>query len=216
MYTPRTLALHDGSAFAVLSEEERRRMYDERRDGPGGRSVATGASNSEAGKSKGKSANGAGPGRTSSSSSEGREGQTHERDAEEPELDVGGYVSPSAFSTTDSSGTASSADPSTRILLAINRQVYDVTSGRNFYGPGGPYAIFAGRDASVGMARQSFDPEVLTPLDQPIAKLDGAEGGLTPMELGNMREWMAHFAGKYGVVGRLVNEGEEELEQAAQ
>lgn len=59
-----------------------------------------------------------------------------------------------------------------RILLAINRKVFDVSKGRNFYGPGGPYGNFAGRDASRGMAKQSFDLEMLTPLDQPIDKLE--------------------------------------------
>lgn len=70
-----------------------------------------------------------------------------------------------------------------RILLAINRVVYDVTAGRSFYGPGtlimsyfpsfsyilrlrglieGPYGNFAGRDASRGMAKQSFDLSKLT------------------------------------------------------
>ncbi|KAG8963705.1 hypothetical protein FRC03_002677 [Tulasnella sp. 419] len=44
-----------------------------------------------------------------------------------------------------------------RILLAIDRKVFDVTMGKSFYGPGGPYGNFAGRDASRGMAKQSFD-----------------------------------------------------------
>ncbi len=60
-----------------------------------------------------------------------------------------------------------------RILLAINGIVFDVTAGRSFYGPGMPrlfvwcawyshgadgmYGNFAGRDASRGMAKQSFD-----------------------------------------------------------
>lgn len=104
-----------------------------------------------------------------------------------------------------------------RILLAINGVVYDVTAGRNFYGPRasslggvpttsahslsviaeGMYANFAGRDASRGMAKQSFDlgmcmlpeepyrlftwmlPDMLTPIDQPLDKLDN----LTPEEM---------------------------------
>jgi membrane-associated progesterone receptor component len=61
-----------------------------------------------------------------------------------------------------------------RILLAIDGIVFDVTAGRNFYGPSefaglcqtagrliyladGMYGNFAGRDASRGMAKQSFD-----------------------------------------------------------
>ncbi|WFD34486.1 Dihydrodipicolinate synthase [Malassezia cuniculi] len=94
-------------------------------------------------------------------------------------------------------------EASDRILLAINGKVFDVTSGRNFYGPDGPYGNFAGRDASRGMAKQSFDADMLTPLDQPIDKLED----LTPSERTNMLEWESHFTGKYGVVGELVNEG---------
>ncbi|EJD00357.1 cytochrome b5 [Fomitiporia mediterranea MF3/22] len=87
-----------------------------------------------------------------------------------------------------------------RILLAINRKVFDVTAGRSFYGPEGPYGNFAGRDASRGMAKQSFDPEVLTPLDQPLDKLDD----LTPSEIENMNGWIEHFSNKYIVCGELV------------
>ena len=32
-----------------------------------------------------------------------------------------------------------------------------MTAGRSFYGPDGMYGNFAGRDASRGMAKQSFD-----------------------------------------------------------
>ncbi|MCO5599938.1 hypothetical protein L7F22_054045 [Adiantum nelumboides] len=92
-----------------------------------------------------------------------------------------------------------------RILLAIQGKVFDVTKGANFYGPGGPYGNFAGRDASRGMAKQSFDLEMLTPLDKPIDSLED----LTPMEVNNMREWVSHFSAKYTIVGELVNEGEE-------
>ena len=37
-----------------------------------------------------------------------------------------------------------------RVLVAVNGRVYDVTKGTRFYGPGGPYSGFAGRDASRG------------------------------------------------------------------
>jgi len=44
-----------------------------------------------------------------------------------------------------------------RILMGIRGRVYDVTSGATFYGPGGPYGNFAGRDASRGLSKGSFD-----------------------------------------------------------
>lgn len=91
-----------------------------------------------------------------------------------------------------------------RILLAIDGIVFDVTAGRNFYGPDGMYGNFAGRDASRGMAKQSFDIEMLTPIDQPLDKLED----LTPEEIDNKRGWVEHFTNKYIVCGRLVENGE--------
>jgi len=91
-----------------------------------------------------------------------------------------------------------------RILLAINGTVFDVTAGKNFYGPGGMYGNFAGRDASRGMAKQSFDLEMLTPIDQPLDKLDD----LRPDEIDNMKGWIDHFTNKYLVCGKLVENGE--------
>ncbi|KAF7361319.1 Damage response protein 1 [Mycena sanguinolenta] len=104
-----------------------------------------------------------------------------------------------------------------RILLAINGIVFDVTAGRNFYGPNGMYGNFAGRDASRGMAKQSFDkgplvffcvsvritnaaPEMLTPIDQPLDKL----ADLQPDEIDNMKGWIDHFSNKYIICGKLV------------
>jgi membrane-associated progesterone receptor component len=71
-------------------------------------------------------------------------------------------------------GTAADA----RILLAIDGSVFDVSRGANFYGPSGPYGNFAGRDASRGMAKQSFEMEMLAPLD---ARIDDLQD-LTPAE----------------------------------
>ncbi|KAF8642668.1 hypothetical protein AX16_009445 [Volvariella volvacea WC 439] len=92
-----------------------------------------------------------------------------------------------------------------RILLAIMGTVFDVTAGRNFYGPDGMYGNFAGRDASRGMAKQSFDTEMLTPIDQPLDKLED----LKPEEIDNMKGWYEHFANKYIVCGKLVENGQD-------
>ncbi|KAL7419308.1 Dihydrodipicolinate synthase [Cryptotrichosporon argae] len=98
-----------------------------------------------------------------------------------------------------------------RILLAImrvragkfvERTVFDVSAGRSFYGPDGVYGNFAGRDASRGMAKQSFDDDMITPLDQPMDTLQD----LTKAEIDNMRGWHEHFERKYIVCGELVEE----------
>lgn len=92
------------------------------------------------------------------------------------------------------------------VYLAVRGRVFDVSAGRNFYGPGGPYANFAGRDASRGLACGSFDESMLTKdLDGPLDKLEdlGAE------EMEALRGWEERFEAKYLVVGRLVAAGEE-------
>jgi len=92
------------------------------------------------------------------------------------------------------------------VYLAVRGRVFDVSSGRNFYGPGGPYANFAGRDASRGLAFHNFDEEMLTKdLDGPLDPLTD----LGPDELESVRGWEERFESKYLVVGRLVAAGEE-------
>lgn len=92
------------------------------------------------------------------------------------------------------------------VYLAVRGRVFDVTAGRNFYGPGGPYANFAGRDASRGLANHSFDEDMLTKdLNGPLDPLDK----LGPDELDSLRDWEERFESKYLVVGRLVAVGDE-------
>ncbi|KAM0795037.1 cytochrome b5-like heme/steroid binding domain-containing protein [Usnea florida] len=87
------------------------------------------------------------------------------------------------------------------VYLAVRGKVFDVTPGRNFYGPGGPYENFAGRDASRGLACGSFDEDMLTKdLDGPLDDLSG----LGQEEMQAMRDWEDRFTDKYLVVGKLV------------
>ncbi|PNY27087.1 Damage response protein 1, partial [Tolypocladium capitatum] len=93
----------------------------------------------------------------------------------------------------------------TPVLLAVRGRVFDVSRGRNFYGPGGPYANFAGRDASRGLACGSFDEEMLTKdLDGPLDTLDG----LGEEELEALQGWEERFLEKYDVIGKLVSQKE--------
>ncbi|KAI7943366.1 hypothetical protein MJO29_013210 [Puccinia striiformis f. sp. tritici] len=87
-----------------------------------------------------------------------------------------------------------------KILFAVNRVVYDVSSGRNFYGPDGPYGNFAGRDASRGLAKQSFDEDMLTPVDSLIDTLQD----ITDEDRENLKGWEDLFKAKYVACGELI------------
>ncbi|KAK9478178.1 cytochrome b5-like heme/steroid binding domain-containing protein [Lipomyces japonicus] len=89
-----------------------------------------------------------------------------------------------------------------QVLMAIKGKVYNVTSGKAFYGPGGPYSNFAGRDASRGLAKGSFDEDMLTPIGDPLDTLDD----LTEEEIQSLSDWEQHFGGKYILCGELVQE----------
>ncbi|KAF2429201.1 DNA damage response protein, partial [Tothia fuscella] len=97
------------------------------------------------------------------------------------------------------------------VYLAVRGRVFDVTSGRNFYGPGGPYQNFAGRDASRGLAFGSFDEDMLTEnLKGPLDTLEDLDAS----QLEALQGWEERFSEKYMVVGKLVPVGGEEAKNA--
>lgn len=72
-----------------------------------------------------------------------------------------------------------------------------------FYGPGGPYALFAGKDASRALAKLSFEEKDLT----------GDISGLGAFELDALQDWEYKFMSKYVKVGTVkqavpVNDGQ--------
>jgi membrane-associated progesterone receptor component len=85
------------------------------------------------------------------------------------------------------------SDPKKPLLMAIKGQIYDVTQSRMFYGPGGPYALFAGKDASRALAKMSFEPQ----------DLNGDLTGLGPFELDALQDWEYKFMSKYVKVGTI-------------
>ncbi|KAJ0963816.1 hypothetical protein J5N97_028938 [Dioscorea zingiberensis] len=84
-------------------------------------------------------------------------------------------------------------DPKKPLLMAIKGQIYDVSQSRMFYGPGGPYALFAGKDASRALAKMSFEEKDLT----------GDISGLGPFELEALQDWEYKFMSKYVKVGTI-------------
>jgi len=83
------------------------------------------------------------------------------------------------------------------IYVGINGKVVDVSyGGKAMYGAGGPYNIFAGKDASRSLAKMSFKPEDLNSHDL---------SDLTTEQQKTLNEWENKFVQtkKYPVVGTL-------------
>lgn len=85
-------------------------------------------------------------------------------------------------------------NPSSPIYIAVKGRIFDVTTGKSFYGPGGSYAMFAGKDASRALAKMSKNEEDV------IGSLDG----LTEKEIGVLDDWEKKFEAKYPIVGSLA------------
>ena len=85
------------------------------------------------------------------------------------------------------------------IYLCVDGAVFDMSASPHFYGPEGPYGIFAGRDATRGLGKMSLDVKDVEPGPDGTVPTDD----LAEDELQAMRDWRAKFEMKYDVVGRL-------------
>ena len=86
-----------------------------------------------------------------------------------------------------------------KCAMACDGIVFDTTSGRDFYGPGGPYAALNGRDASRALATMKIN----------VSEEEEALGveGLSEDEVKTLREWRVKFEGKYPALGRYERGG---------
>lgn len=84
-------------------------------------------------------------------------------------------------------------NPYKPLLLALKGRVIDVTSGCDFYGPGGPYGVFAGKDASKAFAMMSL-------------KEEDAHNDLTGVDEDHLKvldDWYQKLTAKYPTVGMI-------------
>jgi membrane-associated progesterone receptor component len=80
------------------------------------------------------------------------------------------------------------------ILTIIDGKVYDLQKGREFYGEGGPYHPFVGRDCSRLLAKNQVSDKTDTGLP------------LTETEIDQLEKWKEFFNNKYGCIGDLLTE----------
>ncbi|MCJ8736875.1 hypothetical protein PDJAM_G00017330 [Pangasius djambal] len=87
------------------------------------------------------------------------------------------------------------------IYMAVKGVVFDVTSGKKFYGKGAPYNALVGKDSTRAVAKMSLNPEDLTHDTM----------GLTKEELESLESvFTGTYKSKYPIVGythrRILNE----------
>ncbi|XP_010020410.1 PREDICTED: membrane-associated progesterone receptor component 2 [Nestor notabilis] len=88
-------------------------------------------------------------------------------------------------------------------LVAINKVLK--ASILSFLFSDGPYGIFAGRDASRGLATFRLDKDALRDEYDDLSDLNA-------VQMESVREWEMQFKEKYDYVGRLLKPGEEPSE----
>jgi len=84
-------------------------------------------------------------------------------------------------------------DSSPGLYLAMLGVVYDVSKGKEYYGPGGGYSFFAGKDASRAFVTGQFDEDGLIP----------DVSGLNSGDYLGLEEWASFYEKDYRRVGLL-------------
>lgn len=107
---------------------------------------------------------------------------------------VKGYQPPQVGEITlEEMSKCTGEDPFRPILVALRGQIYDMSEARNFYGPGGAYHVYAGREAARALGKMSLSAKDCT------AEIDD----LTEKEKETLQQWETKFSSKYKVVGQV-------------
>ena len=92
------------------------------------------------------------------------------------------------------------SDPNLPIFLALNGSVYDVTSSRHIYGPGGSYSILPGKDCARVMVTGCFNKE-----DEFTYDLRGLDMEEAIQDISNWQKFFENHK-KYWYVGTVQHE----------
>jgi len=80
------------------------------------------------------------------------------------------------------------------VYISVKGVIYNVTPAKEFYGPGGSYHVFAGRECARALASMKVDADFC----------DDQLEGLDEKSLKILDDWIKKFDDKYTVVGKVV------------
>ena len=86
-----------------------------------------------------------------------------------------------------------------KLWIGCMGRVFDVT-GSEFYGAGGNYSSFVGKDTSVALGKMKFNKEYFDPAVMHWKR------DLDEKELNILNDWMVKFADKYPLVGYIKDD----------
>ena len=91
------------------------------------------------------------------------------------------------------------------IYIAVRDVVYDMTDngGWGFYSPGNAYEVFAGKDATVGLAKMTLKPEECQTNERGL-KGEESVVDLNDEDFEVLVDWVKKYDEKYKVVGNLL------------
>ena len=84
------------------------------------------------------------------------------------------------------------------VYVALKGKVFDVSSNE-VYKEGGGYHAFAGRDASVALAKMNFGDELMDPKKTHWTK----EGEIDEKQMKILDEWVVFYEKRYKIIARL-------------
>lgn len=85
-------------------------------------------------------------------------------------------------------------DENKPLLIGIKGTIYDVSSRSDIYGKGCGYNVLCGKDASLALAKMSFDATLFNKSIQDI----------TEKERKSLDSWVSWFQNKYIEFGKLM------------
>ncbi|KAI9353327.1 cytochrome b5-like heme/steroid binding domain-containing protein [Zopfochytrium polystomum] len=88
------------------------------------------------------------------------------------------------------------SNPDLPIYIAINGRVFDVSAGPKYYGKGGGYSFFAGKDAARAYITGCFETHLTHDLR-----------GLSEAEIDSLKQWTSFYdnSDKYFYVGKVLH-----------